>query len=77
MTRRTRPLPGGKSRTVTVYAVTSLAFGQAEPAEIASRIRGHRQIEALHHIRDTTYAEDASQVRTGTGPRVMATLRIL
>jgi hypothetical protein len=31
----------------------------------------------LHHIRDVTYAEDASQVRTGTGPQVMACLRNL
>jgi hypothetical protein len=31
----------------------------------------------LHHVRDTTYAEDASQVRTGTAPRVMASLRNL
>jgi hypothetical protein len=29
----------------------------------------------LHHLRDTTFAEDASQVRTGTGPNVMACLR--
>jgi len=31
----------------------------------------------LHWIRDVTFAEDASRVRTGSGPRVMATLRIL
>jgi hypothetical protein len=31
----------------------------------------------LHHIRDVTFAEDASQVRTGSGPHVMATLRNL
>jgi hypothetical protein len=31
----------------------------------------------LHHIRDTTFAEDASQVRTGTAPRAMASLRNL
>jgi hypothetical protein len=34
-------------------------------------------IEALHHIRDATYGEDASQIRTGNGPEVMATLRNL
>jgi predicted transposase YbfD/YdcC len=77
ITRRSRPLRGGKWRTVTVYAVTSLAFGQATPAELAGWIRGHWQIEALHHIRDLTYAEDASQVRTRNGPQVMATLRNL
>jgi hypothetical protein len=31
-------------------------------------------VEALHHLRDTTYAEDACQLRTGTAPQVMATL---
>ena len=32
---------------------------------------------ALHHIRDTTHSEDASQTRTGNGPKVMAALRNL
>ncbi len=31
----------------------------------------------MHHIRDVTFAEDASQVRTGTAPRAMASLRNL
>ena len=32
---------------------------------------------ALHHIRDVTYGGDASQDRTGNGPRAMAALRSL
>jgi hypothetical protein len=40
-------------------------------------MRGDWGIEALHHIRDTTFAEDASQVRTGNPPRAMASLRNL
>jgi hypothetical protein len=43
----------------------------------ADWIRGHWAIEALHHIRDVTFAEDASQVRSGTAPRTMASLRNL
>jgi predicted transposase YbfD/YdcC len=31
----------------------------------------------LHWVRDVTYQEDKSLVRTGNAPRVMATLRIL
>jgi hypothetical protein len=62
---------------VTIYAVTSLPFEQASPARLADLIRGHWAIEALHHLRDVTFAEDASQVRTGSGPHVMATLRNL
>ena len=77
ITRRTRPLASGKWRTVTVYAITSLAVIQATPAQLAGWIRGHWQIEALHHIRDVTYGEDASQARTGSAPQVMATLRNL
>ena len=30
-----------------------------------------------HHLRDTTFAEDAAQLRTGAAPNVMATLRHL
>ena len=77
ITRRARPLTGGKWRSVTVYAITSLTAYQASPAHLADYIRGHWDIEALHHIRDTTFAEDASQVRTGNAPRAMASLRNL
>ncbi|WP_434600709.1 hypothetical protein [Streptomyces sp. A5-4] len=35
------------------------------------------QVEALHHVRDTTFTEDASQLRTGNAPRVMVTCRNL
>jgi predicted transposase YbfD/YdcC len=78
VTRRIRPLSGKKKwRTFTIYAITSLTASQAAPAQLAEWIRGHWQIEALHHIRDVTYGEDASQVRTGNGPQVMAALRNL
>ena len=62
----------------TVYAITSLAVTQASPAELAAIIRGHWAIEdCLHWVRDMDYDEDRSQVRTASGPRVMAALRIL
>jgi predicted transposase YbfD/YdcC len=62
---------------VTVYAVTSLPAWQARAGHLAAWIRRHWKIEALHHIRDVTYREDHSQIRTGTGPAVMAALRNL
>jgi predicted transposase YbfD/YdcC len=77
ITRRVRPLTSRRWRTVTVSAVTSLTAAQASPGRLADWIRGHWGIEALHHIRDTTFAEDASQVRTGNAPRAMASLRNL
>jgi predicted transposase YbfD/YdcC len=49
-----------------------LTVSQAAPAQLAGWIRGPWRIEALHHIRDVTYGEDASQTRTGNGPQVMA-----
>jgi hypothetical protein len=61
---------------VVVYAITSLPFAQASPARLADLLRGHWAIEnGLHHVRDTTYAEDACQLRTGTAAQAMATLR--
>jgi predicted transposase YbfD/YdcC len=77
ITRRVRSLRSRRWRTATVYAVTSLTAAQASPASLADYVRGHWGIEALHHIRDTTFAEDASQVRTGNAPRAMASLRNL
>jgi hypothetical protein len=63
---------------VVVYAITSLAFAQARPARLADLLRGHWAIEnGLHWVRDVTFAEDASQLRTGAGPQVMACLRNL
>lgn len=67
----------GKTTIVTIYAITSLPPGRATHAQLAALIRGHRGIEALHHIRDVTYREDASRIRTGTAPRAMASLRNL
>jgi predicted transposase YbfD/YdcC len=77
VTRKTRTLRTRRWRTMTVYAVTSLGFAQARPARLADLIRGHWAIEAVHHLRDVTFAEDASQVRTGAAPRAMASLRNL
>jgi predicted transposase YbfD/YdcC len=77
LTRQIRPLDGGRWRIVTVYAITSLDAHQATSAQLAAWIRGHWQIEALHHLRDVSYGEDASQIRTGSGPQAMATLRNL
>lgn len=66
----------GRTTTETVYAVTSLGWHDVTPARLADIIRGHWAIEnRVHYVRDTTFDEDASQIRTGTGPRVMATLR--
>lgn len=68
----------GKQETHTWVGVTDLTTQDATPAQIAALLRGHWHIEnRLHWVRDVTYGEDASRVRTGTAPRTMATLRNL
>jgi predicted transposase YbfD/YdcC len=76
--RKVRDLGARRWRTVVVYAMTSLPPAQASPGRLADLIGGHWAIEnGLHYVRDVTFAEDGSQVRTGTGPQVMACLRNL
>ncbi|WP_308190638.1 hypothetical protein [Streptomyces sp. HPF1205] len=69
--RRRTDRKTGRTTVTTVYAVTRLTIGQANPAQLAQLIRDHWKIEALHHVRDTTFAEDASRPRTGNAPRAM------
>ena len=65
----------GKKTVEVVYLITS---SDADPATLAAWVRGHWHIEnKLHWVRDVTYQEDKSLVRTGYAPRVMATLRSL
>ncbi len=77
--RRRRPISGAKKgSTETVYAVTSLGFGDVRAHQLAEIIRGHWHVEnQLHWVRDVVFAEDLSQIRTGNGPAVMAVLRNL
>jgi hypothetical protein len=66
------------NQPANVYAVTSLDAHQTGPADLAAAIRGHWGVEnSSHHIRDVTFAEDASTVHTGTAPRAMAAFRNL
>jgi predicted transposase YbfD/YdcC len=78
ITRKARRVNGTKQTTEVVYAVTSLTPEQATSRQLADWVRGHWAIEnRLHWVRDVTYDEDRSQVRTNTGPRTMASLRNL
>jgi predicted transposase YbfD/YdcC len=75
--RRRRSLGSRKWTTVTVYAITSLTALEADPVLLARWLRGHWAIEALHWVRDVSFDEDRSQVRTSNGPQIMAALRNL
>lgn len=64
--------------TETVYAVTSAEKSDVSAQALLHASRGHWQIEnGLHWVRDATMREDASKVRSGSAPRVLATMRNL
>ena len=80
--RRTRITTTGKgtnrktTKTVeVVHVITSADHRAAPPAVPATWVQHHQRIEALHRLRDMDDDEDRSQIRTGTGPETMATLR--
>jgi predicted transposase YbfD/YdcC len=82
--QRKRTKGGRKYKTVqvktavAVLGVTSLHSREAAPEHLAGYVRGHWSIEnKLHWVRDVTFRENASQIRTGSRPRIMATLRNL
>lgn len=68
----------GKKTTDTAYVITSADYRAAPPAALAAWVQGHWGIEnRAHWVRDVVYDEDRSQVRAGSAPQVMATLRNL
>jgi predicted transposase YbfD/YdcC len=71
-------LQGKLKRAEVAYGITSLSETKADAERLLNLSRGHWAIEnRLHWVRDVTFNEDRSQIRTKAGPRVMATLRNL
>ena len=76
--RESFTLAGVRTSIETHYYVTDLASDDASIEELFRLVHGHWSIEnSLHWVRDVTFGEDLSQVRTGTLPRILATLRNL
>jgi predicted transposase YbfD/YdcC len=76
--RDTGGLDGVWTRKEIVYGITSLPPDLADPAQLNHYERRHWVVEdRLHWVRDVTFHEDASQMRTGTAPRALAALRNL
>ena len=76
--RHTENLKTGKKRSETAYLITSLSPHKVSPKQLLDLNRGHWSIEnKSHYVRDVTFDEDRSQVRTAQGPRMMAILRNL
>ena len=78
LTRDRRDHKTGETSREHVFVITSLPEEDATPAQLADYIRGHWGIEnRLHWVRDVTYREDHSQVRTGNAAHAMASIRNL
>jgi hypothetical protein len=66
----------GQAAQETRYFVTSVSRPVAGAAELLIWARGHWSVEnRSHYVRDVTLSEDASRIRKGSGPQVMAAFR--
>jgi len=66
----------GRAKRALHYGITSLPPGSADAARLLALKRGHWGIEnGLHYVKDTVLREDASPIRLGAGPMVLATCR--
>ncbi len=67
---------GGVETREVEYAITSVGPQWADAATLLDWWRGHWKIEnQLHWVRDVTLGEDASRIRTGSAPQVLAGMR--
>jgi hypothetical protein len=74
--RRVTDKRTGERRAEVASAVTSLAPEAATAAQMLVLWREHWHIEnKLHWVRDVTFDEDRSTVRSGRIPQVLAALR--
>lgn len=66
-----------KTTTEIVYLITALTPRQADPARLLTLIRGHWSVESRHWLRDVTFGEDRSRLRSGAAPQILAAFRNL
>lgn len=67
---------GGEATVEVQYVITSVPRERADAATLLDWVRGHWGIEnRLHYVRDVTRGEDASRIRSGSAPQVLAALR--
>jgi hypothetical protein len=66
----------GKTTREVRYFLTSVPRAWADALQLLRWVRGHWSIEnRTHYVRDVTMGEDASRVRQGSGPHVLAAVR--
>lgn len=68
----------GQTTTEVVYLITTLSPSKASPERLLDLNRGHWGIEnRSHYVRDVTFGEDRSRLRTGNAPQILAAFRNL
>ena len=68
----------GKTTVEVVYLISILPSGQPAPQHLLELSRGDFRIEnSLHYVRDVTFGEDRSRLRTGHSPQILAACRNL
>lgn len=66
----------GKTTREVRSFITSVPRSEGDAKSLLKWSRGHWTIEnRSHYVRDVTMGEDASRIRKGSGPQVMAALR--
>lgn len=66
----------GEVSQETRYFITSAPRESADAGVLLGWTRGHWSIEnRSHYVRDVTFGEDASRIRKGGGPEIMAGFR--
>jgi predicted transposase YbfD/YdcC len=78
LTRTVTVRKTGKTSQEVVYLITALTPQEASPPCLLELVRGHWSIEnSSHHVRDVTFGEDRSRLRSGQAPQILAALRNL
>lgn len=78
MVRTTHHLKSVRVTEEIEILLTSRPASQLDAAGLQGFRRGHWSIEnPIHYVRDVTFGEDQSTIRTGHAPQNMATLRHL
>jgi hypothetical protein len=76
--RRRVDVQTGEIEDKVTYAITSLPPSRADAGALLALLRDHWGIEnRLHYVRDVTFDEDRSPVRTDAAPQVCAACRNL
>jgi predicted transposase YbfD/YdcC len=77
ITRITHHLKSVKITEDNEIVISSRKADQMNASQLQGLRRGHWGIESIHYVRDVTFGEDASTVRTGHAPQNLAALRNL